>query len=96
MSIVVNIYYTGKDGSARLFAKEMAESGIVERIREENGCERYENFFPMDDDESVLLIDRWSSQQALDMHHKSDMMQEIARLRKKYKLSMRVERFSEI
>ena len=94
MSIVVNIYYMGKDGSAKLFAKEMIESGVVEKIREEEGCERYEYFFPVEDKESVLLIDRWSSQQALDMHHKSDMMQEIARLRKKYKLSMRVEKFS--
>ena len=30
MSIIINIYYTGKNGSARKFAEEMVSSGIVE------------------------------------------------------------------
>lgn len=47
----------------------------------------------MDDEESVLLIDRWSKQEALDTHHKSDMMRHIANLREKYHLRMSVEKF---
>lgn len=93
MSITVNIYYTGESGNARKFAEEMTARGIVDRIRAEEGNERYEYFFPMDDSETVLLIDRWKNQQALDIHHKTDMMEEIAELRKKYKLRMRVERY---
>ena len=95
MSLTVNIYYTGKNGSARAFAQEMVASGLVERIRAEEGNEKYEYFFPMDDPETVLLIDRWQSQQALDIHHKTPMMAEIAALREKYRLKMRAERFTE-
>ncbi len=95
MSLTVNIYYTGKNGSARAFAQEMVASGLVERIRAEEGNEKYEYFFPMDDPETVLLIDRWQSQQALDIHHKTPMMAEIAALRGKYRLKMRAERFTE-
>ena len=95
MSLTVNIYYTGKNGSARAFAQEMVASGLVERIRAEEGDEKYEYFFPMDDPETVLLIDRWQSQQALDIHHKTPMMAEIAALRGKYRLKMRAERFTE-
>ena len=93
MSITVNIYYKGENGSARKFAEEMTARGLVDRIRSEEGNERYEYFFPMDDSETVLLIDRWKDQQALDIHHKTDMMAEIAELRKKYKLRMKVERY---
>ena len=93
MSITVNIYYTGENGNARKFAEEMTAIGIVDRIRAEEGNERYEYFFPMDDSETVLLIDRWKDQQALDIHHKTEMMTEIAGLRKKYKLRMKVERY---
>lgn len=93
MSITVNIYYTGENGNARKFAEEMTARGIVDRIRAEEGNERYEYFFPMDDSETVLLIDRWKDQQALDIHHKTEMMTEIAGLRKKYKLRMKVERY---
>lgn len=93
MSITINLYYTGKEGSARKFAQEMVDSGIVEEVRAEEGNEKYEYFFPMEDPETVLLIDRWRDQEALDFHHKSPMMDKIAALRDKYKLRLRVERF---
>ncbi len=96
MSLIVNIYYTGKNGSARKFAEEMVSSGIVNRVRAEEGNERYEYFFPMEDPETVMLIDKWKNQEALDFHHKSDMMKEIAELRNKYELHMRVEQFTEL
>ena len=47
----------------------------------------------MKDPETVLLIDAWESQKALDEHHASPMMATIAALRKKYDLHMRVERY---
>lgn len=95
MSITVNLYYTGKDGSARKFAEEMVSSGIVADVRAEEGNLRYEYFFPMDDPETVLLIDKWRDQAALDFHHKSPMMGRIAALREKYHLRLRVERYTE-
>ena len=93
MSITVNIYYTGRDGSARKFAEEMVSSGIVEEVRAEEGNLGYAYFFPMEEPETVLLIDRWRDQAAIDLHHKSPMMQKIAALREKYHLRMRVERY---
>lgn len=96
MSLVINIYYTGTNGSARKFAKEMISSGIVDRVRAEDGNEKYEYFYPVDDKETVLLIDKWKNQEALDIHHKSDMMQEIAKLREKYGLRMRVEKYTQM
>ncbi|MBQ2954843.1 MAG: antibiotic biosynthesis monooxygenase [Clostridia bacterium] len=95
MSITVNLYYTGEGGNARKFAGEMVDKGIVAAVRAEEGNERYEYFFPMDDPETVLLIDRWRDQAALDFHHKSPMMTEIAALREKYKLRLRVERYED-
>ena len=95
MSLIINIYYTGKNGSARKFAEEMVSSGIVDMVRKEEGNERYEYFFPMEDSETVMLIDKWKNQESLDVHHKSEMMKEIADLRNKYDLKMRIERFTE-
>ena len=96
MSITINILYTGKNGSARKFAEEMTASGITEAVRAEEGNERYEYFFPMEDPEAVLLIDCWASQEAIDLHHKSKMMKQIAALREKYGLRMKVERYTDL
>lgn len=95
MSLTINIYYTGQNGSAKKFAEEMMSSGLVDKIRAEEGNEKYEYFFPMEDEETVMLMDRWKNQEALDIHHKSEMMKEIANLRNKYGLKMRAEKFKE-
>ena len=91
--ITVNLYYTGVNGSARRFAEEMERSGTAAEIRAEDGNLRYEYFFPMNDPETVLLIDQWQNQEAIDAHHASPMMAKIAALREKYDLHMRIERF---
>ena len=80
MSIVMNLRYTGKGGNARAFAEEMEKSGIAARIRKEEGNEGYEYFYPAADSETVLLIDRWRNKEALDAHHASPEMKEIANM----------------
>lgn len=93
MAITINIYYTGEKGNAKKFAEEMISSGIVDDIRSEKGNLRYEYFFPMEDNDTILLIDSWDSQCSLDTHHDSPMMSKILELREKYNLIMKVERY---
>ncbi len=93
MAITINIYYTGENGNAKLFAEEMISSGVVDEIKAEKGNIRYDYFFPMNDNNTILLIDSWESQEAIDIHHHSPMMSKIIALREKYSLTMRVERY---
>lgn len=93
MAITINIYYTGTNGNAKKFAEEMVSSGVVSDIRAETGNIRYEYFFPMEDGETVLLIDSWKDQHSIDIHHASPMMARITELREKYGLRMKVERY---
>lgn len=93
MAITVNLYYTGKNGAARAFAEEMEASGTAAAIRAEEGNIRYRYFQPLDDPETVLLIDAWRDQAAIDAHHASPMMAKVAELRNKYDLHMTAERF---
>ena len=96
MAITVNLRYTGKNGNARRFAQEMTDTGTVAAIRAEAGNLRYEYYQSLDDPETVLLIDQWTDQAAIDAHHASPMMATIAALREKYDLHMTVERFVSI
>ena len=91
--ITVNLYYTGKDGSAKAFVDEMESSGIADQIRSEEGNIRYQYFQPLNNPETILLIDSWKDQAAIDKHHASPMMKVITELREKYDLHMSVERF---
>lgn len=93
MSLTINIYYTGENGNARKFAEEMEQSGTAAAIRAEKGNLKYEYFYPLNDKETVLLIDSWENQEAIDAHHQTPMMDKITELRNKYDLHMRVERY---
>ena len=98
MAITVNLRYTGKKGAAQAFAREMISSGTVEKIRAEKGNLRYEYYLPFeettdDKNDTILLIDSWENQQAIDLHHATPMMKTIAELRDEYDLHMTIERF---
>ncbi|OAV80957.1 monooxygenase [Streptococcus gallolyticus subsp. gallolyticus] len=93
MAITVNLYYKGTNGNAKKFMEEMEKSGTAAAIRAEKGNLRYDCFFPANDPETVLLIDSWENQEAIDVHHASPMMETLAELREKYDLHMTVERY---
>ena len=92
-SFTMNIYYKGQNGSAKKFASEMISSGLVEEIRSKEGNLRYEYFEPLNDNETILLIDSWENQESLDRHHESETMNKIIELRNKYDLHMTVEKY---
>ena len=79
--ITILIRYKGVEGNAKKFVNEMMSSGIVNEIRKEDGNLRYEYFFPVKDDDSVLLVDSWINQEALDRHHELNLMNKIKLLR---------------
>ncbi len=81
------------DGNAKKFAEEMVSCRTVSDIRAEDGNLRYVYFFPLEDKDTVLLIDSRWDQQSIDTHHASPMTAKITELREKYDLHMRVERY---
>ncbi|MBQ0064394.1 MAG: antibiotic biosynthesis monooxygenase [Firmicutes bacterium] len=95
MSITVHLFYKGENGNAQKFAQEMESSGVAEAIRQEPGNLRYDYFISMKDPETVLLVDSWENQEAIDIHHDSPMMAQLGALREKYDLHMEAERFVE-
>ena len=95
MAITVNLRYTGRNGNALKFAEEMTAGGTVTAIRAEAGNLWYEYYQSLDDPDTVLLIDSWENQEAIDIHHASPMMATIAALREKYDLHMTVERYTD-
>lgn len=93
MTITMQLYYSGQNGSASLFVTEMEDSGIATKIRQEPGNLAYNYYQSLSDPETILLVDTWKDQEALDIHHTSPMMQNILDLREKYSLTVRAERY---
>ena len=90
--ICINIKYYGRH--AKDFALEMEELGYADAIRNRKGNLKYEYYIPLKNDDYILLIDSWENQEAIDLHHNSEVFKRIVELREKYNLKMEVERFS--
>ena len=90
--LTINIRYSAENGNAKKYVEEMEKSGIADKIRNIEGCLRYDYFYPADDTEGLLLIDEWVDQEALNRYHSSPVMKEAAALREKYKLGGRLVR----
>ena len=93
MTLTVNILYKGENGNVKKFAEEMISLGIIDKVRKEEGNISYNYYYPLASDDTLLLIDKWESVEALNLHHKSDMMRDIARLRDKYNLKLEVSQY---
>ncbi len=93
LSIALNLYYKGKNGTAKMFMEEMEKSGLADNIRNKAGNECYEYFYSVRDKETILLVERWKDGDALHFHHNSEDMKKQAELKDKYELELKVERY---
>lgn len=91
--ITLNVYYTGKNGSARKFVREVERMGTADSVRREAGNLRYDYFVSAGDPEVVLLVEKWKGREAVEAHNATPMMGTIGRAKKKYGLATVVERF---
>lgn len=62
------------DPETATLVDNVATKALLELLAAGNGNLKYEYFFPMDDSETVLLIDSWENQEAIDEHHKTPMI----------------------
>ncbi len=92
--IVLNVYYKGENGNAKRFVEEMEKSGIAPSVRAEEGNIEYAYFSSLGDDETVILVEKWESQRALDLHQAQKKMKTIAALRTNLGLSVCVEPYA--
>ena len=94
MVYTTHTYYSGKNGSARIFDEDIIYGGIADAIRKQSGSLRYEFFFPVGDNETVLLIDSWDDQALSDdWCNSNDIVARIVELREKYELQTTFERY---
>lgn len=93
MSIALNVYYKGKNGSAKTFVTEMEKRGVADNIRNKEGNLCYEYYNSLRNVDEILLVEVWKDDDTLHFHHDSDDIKKIAELKDKYELEQLVKRY---
>ncbi len=71
--VVFNCYPDKREA----FVQRVKEEGIVDAVRAEDGCIRYDYYFSEKDPNELLLIEAWESQRHQQIHIEQPHMEKL-------------------
>jgi quinol monooxygenase YgiN len=84
MKRFVEVHYYIKDGKRNDFYRTLIESGIADASRAEEGNEKYEYYYSLDNENELLLLEVWKSAEAVELHQQSAHFKQLGELKKEY------------
>ena len=82
--LMLYVTYTAKPGCREQFVREIVRRGILTAIRNEDGCEMYDYYFSAQDENVVLLIEKWATAAHQRVHMEQPHMAELMALKEQY------------
>ncbi|MCR5825303.1 MAG: antibiotic biosynthesis monooxygenase [Oscillospiraceae bacterium] len=92
MAIIIHCHYKGAEGAVRGFFDEM-QRGLQQEVYAEDGCMQYDYYLSAKDGCAGVLLERWRDDAALSAHQTGEPMQKLRRVKEKYGIDTRVERY---
>ena len=80
----INVTYTVKPGVRADFLAGLAACGVRKEVLQEEGCLQYDYFLPVEGEDSVLLMEKWTSREAQKVHLTQPHMAKIAALKEQF------------
>lgn len=91
--ILLCVTYVAKTNKRMDFLNEILSSGVLEKIQEEDGCLCYEYFLSSKNENDILLIERWESENQQQKHLEQQHMEVIKEIKNRYILYTQMEKF---
>ena len=66
--LLLNVTYTMKPGMRDTFLKKVQAQGILDAVHQEDGCLQYSYYLPVEDSDTLLLVERWRDRAAQQAH----------------------------
>lgn len=80
-------------GKREEYIEKLKAEGIVDAVRKEDGCIRYDYYFSEKDPDEILLIEAWESKEHQEIHIKQPHMARSFELKPDYVLSAELGEF---
>ena len=95
MELTLHVTYTAKPGCREQFVRKIVTQGILTAIRNEEGCLAYDYYFSAQDENMVLLIERWESEAHQRVHMQQPHMADLRKIKGEYIETTRLARVQE-
>lgn len=80
-------------GKREEYIKTLKDEGLIDAIRNEDGCIRYDYYFSEKEENEILLIEAWESKRHQEIHLEQPHMKRAFEIKPKYVLSTKLGEF---
>jgi len=80
----IYVVFKSFPGKREAFIKALHAEGIVDAVRAENGCYRYDYYFSEKDPNEILLIEEWESKTHQQVHIEQPHMARLREIKVDY------------
>ena len=93
-SFLLFVTYHTRPSLREAFLSDITTSGILDTIRAEEGCIRYDYFLSAADPDQILLVEEWASEAMQQTHMQTPHMAKLAQIKEKYVDDTTVEKYT--
>ena len=91
--IVLNVIYKCKPSAREAFLHSVTDNGIDVASRNEEGNLKYEYYLSTDNEDEVLLVEKWKDADSVASHGKQPHYAKLGELKAEYVLETIIDRF---
>ena len=81
---ILVIYKAKGEDMREAFVRELTESGVLDAIRNEDGCMAYDYYYSHDDKNALVLYEKWESTEHQKVHMTQPHMKTAMEIKGKY------------
>ena len=82
--LILLVTYTAKPGKRRDYLNALTDSGILNKVREENGCLSYDFYESVEQEDTLLLFEQWQDAGCQKIHMEQSHMKEAMAIKDQY------------
>lgn len=89
----IYVVFKSFPGKREAFIEKLHSENIVEAVRNEDGCYRYDYYFSEKDDDEILLIEEWETKRHQEIHIDQPHMARLREIKSDYIVSTTLGEF---
>ena len=83
-TLTLYVRYLAKPGCRETFLRQLTTHGVIDAIRREDGCLRYDYFLSVQNADEILLVEQWQTQAHQRIHLQQPHMARLRELKAQY------------
>ena len=92
-NVILHVYYHCQPGMSLAFVQALKTSGLQAMVQAEDGCIQYDYHISCEEDDTVVLLEKWRDAAALEKHLTQPHMDAIRATKEQYVEEARVEKY---